>query len=235
MNCFSALGRAMGFTGDEGFPDERQGPAFEVDEDVLVGDFLARNRQRFTSEEYHAVLKGEPVQLAPQVFGDRGTPSGKIELVSEAAEALGQSRVASYVPDDGAGMAGTFQLISAPSTATHNSTYMEVARHRERLGQPIAHLHPLDAASEKVEEGGGIKVRSEYGVITLTAAFDETLPRKTVRIDGFLNEELVPEGVGINAVTSPDASDMGGGNVLYSARVEIEAAPKPNVDVGVTA
>ncbi|MGK0481744.1 MAG: anaerobic selenocysteine-containing dehydrogenase [Planctomycetota bacterium] len=227
VHCFSAIGRALGFVGDAGFPDERQGPAFEVDEDVLVGDFMALNRGRFTSEEYHAALKGEPVKLTAPTFADRGTPSGKIELVSEAAEQVGAPRVATYVPDDGAGMMGTFQLISAPSTATHNSTYLHVPRHRKRLGIPLVHLHPIDAKSEGIEEGGGVRVSSEFGAITLTAHLDEGLPRKTVRIDGFLNESLVPEGTGVNALTSPVVSDLGGGNVLYSNRVEIEAAAAP--------
>lgn len=43
-----------------------------------------------------------------------------------------------------------------------------------------------------------------------------------VRVDGFLNEDLVPEAVGINALVSPETSDLGGGNVLYSTRVELE-------------
>lgn len=227
VQCFSALGRALGFVGDGAFPDERQGPIFEVEEDVVVGDFLAVNRKRFTSDEYHAALKGEPVKLLPRVFEDRGTPSGRIELVSEAAERAGAPRVATYLPDDGAGMGGTFQLISAPSSATHNSTYLHVPRHRERLGIPLAYLHPTDASVAGIEDGGGVRVSSEFGAITLTARLDEELPRKTVRIDGFLNESLVPEGIGVNALTSPEVSDLGGGNVLYSNRVEIEAAATP--------
>ena len=227
VKCFSAIGRALGFTGDAGFPDERQGPMFEVDEDVMVGDYLAMNRKRFTSEEYFAALEGKPVKLTAPVFEDRGTPSGKIELVSETAEQLGRPRVATYTPDDGAQMKGTFQLISAPSTATHNSTFLHVPRHRERLGIPLAYLHPLDAKVAGIDDGGGITLRSEYGAITVTAKLDGDSPRKTVRIDGFINESLVPEGVGVNALTSPDVSDLGGGNVLYSNRVEIEAAPTP--------
>ncbi|MEM7518997.1 MAG: molybdopterin-dependent oxidoreductase, partial [Planctomycetota bacterium] len=61
VDCFSAIGRALGFTGANGFADERQGEAFNVDEDVIVGDFLARNRRRFTDGEYRKVLEGEPV------------------------------------------------------------------------------------------------------------------------------------------------------------------------------
>lgn len=222
VNCFSAIGRALGFEGEAGFPDVRQGPAFEVDEDVLVGEVMAANRQRFTSDDYQCALRGEAVKLHAPAFEDRGTPSGKIELVSEQAEAGGAPRCAAWVPDDGGGMKGTFQLISAPSTATHNSTFLHVPRHRERLGEPRIHVHPIDASSVGIGDGEQVRVRSEYGALTLTLRLDEALPRKTVRIDGFVNEDLVPEGVGVNVLTSPEVADHAGGNILYSARVELE-------------
>ncbi|MEM9378646.1 MAG: molybdopterin-dependent oxidoreductase [Planctomycetota bacterium] len=209
--CFGAIGRALGFS-------------FEADEDDLVDEFLRANRERFTGDEYERLVRGEAVQLAPRAFEDRGTPSGRIELSSDRAEAAGLPRVATYTPDDGAGMRGTFQLVSAPSTATHNSTYLHVPRHRERLGAPVVHAHPDDVAPLGLAEGDRARVRSEYGAVTLTLRLDPDLARKMLRIDGFLNEDLVPEGAGVNALTSPDVSDHGGGNVLYSARVEIEAA-----------
>lgn|GEM_PF-773139 len=222
VDCFAAIGRALGFEGDLGFPASGRGPAFEVDEDVLVGDLLAANRGRFTDDEYRRAVAGEPVKLAPRSFEGAGTPSGKIELASAAVEAGGGSRVASWVPDDGAGMGGTFRLVSAPSTATHNSTFMHVSRHRARLGEPRARVHPLDLESVGVAPGTPVRIRSEFGSITVQAIADPALPRKMVRVDGFLNEDLVPEGVGVNALVSSETSDLGGGNVLYSARVELE-------------
>ena len=222
VDCFAALGRALGFVGEAGFPEPGRGPAFEVDEDVLVGELLAANRSRFSDDEYRRAVAGEPVKLAPRSFEGVGTPSGRIELASDAVETAGGTRVATWTPDDGAGMTGTFQLLSTPSTATHNSTFIHVARHRARLGAPRVHVHPEDLRSVGVDQGQPVRLRSEFGAVTLTAASDERLPRKTVRVDGFLDEELVPERIGINAVTSPEVSDHGGGNVLYSARVELE-------------
>lgn len=223
--CFSAIGQALGLTGDKGFPDDITGPLFEADEDALVGALLAANRARFTDDEYRRAVDGEPVKLTPPVFADRGTPSGKIELVSETAEALGGPRTAgTWSADDGAGMKGSFQLVSAPSTATHNSTYLHVPRHRERLGTPLAHLHPTDAEIVGVSGGDPIRLSSDYGSITLTAALDDHMPRRTVRVDGFVDEERVTEGTCINSLVSPKTSDFGGGNVLYSVRVELEKA-----------
>lgn len=222
VDCFSAIGRALGFTGADGFPAEGRGPAFEADEAVLVGELLAANRGRFSDEEYRRAVAGEPVKLSPRALEGTGTPSGKIELVSASVEASGGPRVASWAPDDGAGMTGTFRLLSTPSTATHNSTFMHVARHRARVGEPRVHVHPDDLRSVGIGEGDLVRIRNEFGAVTVKTSGDETLPRKVVRVDGFFNEDLVPEGVGINALVSPETSDLGGGNVLYSTRVELE-------------
>ena len=96
-------------------------------------------------------------------------------------------------------------------------------RHRARLGEPRARVHPLDLESVGVLDGELLRIRSEFGAVTVRAIGDPALPRKMVRVDGFLNEDLVPEAVGINALVSPETSDLGGGNVLYSTRVELEA------------
>lgn len=224
VDAFSAIGRALGFTGDRGFADEVTGPLFESQEDVLVGALLAANRARFTGDEYRRALEGEPVKLAPRAFEDRGTPSGKVELVSERAAAEGGGRVATYARDDGAGMGGTFQLLSTPSSATHNSTYLYVPRHRQRLGEPRAVLHPRDAEAMGATDGDPVRLSSEYGALTLRATLDDDAPRKTVRVDGFLDESFVPEGTCVNALVSPKVSDLGGGNVLYSTRVEVTLA-----------
>lgn len=223
VRAFGDIGRALGFTGDAGHADEITGELFESGEDALVGALLAQNRGRFaSSEEYRRAVEGEPVKLAPRTFPDRGTPSGRIELRSEeAARRFGVSPLPRWTPDDGAGMGGAFQLVSAPSTATHNSTYLHVPRHRERLGSPLAWLHPKDAAGEGIADGDPVTLGSEHGELTLTARLDDDVPRMQVRVDGFVNEELVPEGTCVNALVSPRTSDLGGGNVLYSTRVSV--------------
>ena len=67
-----------------------------------------------------------------------------------------------------------------------------------------------------------MRLKSEYGALTLPVRLDEDAPRKSVRIDGFVDEEQVPERTCVNVLTSPDLSDLGAGNVLYSNRVELE-------------
>lgn len=202
VECFRAIARALGLRRE----------CWEHDAHELVEGFLAANSARISGEELAALREGLPVKLHDQDFKGWGTPSGKVELASPAP--------AAYVPDDGAGGSGEFQLISAPSIATHNSTYLYSARHRAKMGAPVCHLHPLDLERLKATAGARIVLSNAQGKLTLAARADANVPVGCIRVDGVLCGREVPEGVGINALVPPALSDLGDGNVLYSTRVD---------------
>lgn len=212
VDTFKALGERLGV--------DRS--LWDVSEESLLEDLLVTNAARFTGDELERLRAGEPVKLAPRSFEDRGTPSGKIELVSETCEALGQGRVAAYVPDDGAGLAGRFWFHSAPSVATHNSTFSTVERHSLRAGPARVLVHPEDA--NELGLNGRATLSNEHGQLTLAVERCEDLPRGMVRVDGFPDPRETPEGLSSNALTSPRISDLGEGNVQYSARVDLRPA-----------
>ncbi|MEZ6016353.1 MAG: molybdopterin-dependent oxidoreductase [Planctomycetota bacterium] len=215
VDTFSALGRRLGFDAPG---------LFDQDEDVLVGEFLAHNRRRFQGDEYRRAVQGEPVELAPRELADRGTPSGKVELCGASG---GRTLAPPTHVDDaeaGAGVAQhePYQLLLAPSIATHNSTYLHSSRHVARMGAPTAWLHPDDGRAEGLAEGARVRLANAYGALTLTVGWTEDLPRATVRVDGFVDVDAVPEPVGASALVPPSLSDLGGGSCLYSARVRLE-------------
>jgi anaerobic selenocysteine-containing dehydrogenase len=157
----------------------------------------------------------------------RGTPSGRIELESAAAVALGQPALATYVPDEGGDEGGAFALISAPSRFTHNSTYSHSPRHLARWGRPHVLLNPLDAAELGLAEGAPATLSNRLGALTLPARPCDDLPRGLVRVDGLPRAADTPEGVGVNVLVPPDVSDLGDGNVLYSTRVDVRRGEAP--------
>ena len=57
------------------------------------------------------------------------------------------------------------------------------------------------------------------GYVTLGS---NDIPRAAVRIDGFVDVDAVPEGVGASALVPPALSDIGAGSCVYSARVRLE-------------
>ncbi|MCP3918327.1 MAG: molybdopterin-dependent oxidoreductase [bacterium] len=215
VDTFRALARRLGLPED----------VWAKDGEELALEFLAASRERFTQSEYERLLAGEPVELAPRARPDRGTPSGKIELASDTARALGQPAVATFVPDDAGGDAGPFWLHPAPSIATHNSTYTHSERHAARAGRAECRMHPDDVAGLGAADGDALRIANDRGSITLPVRVTTDVPRGLVRVDGFPLERAIPEGVGVNSLTTPAQSDLGSGHSLYSARVDVTRAP----------
>ena len=85
-----------------------------------------------------------------------------------------------YRRDEGA-MKGEFWFMTAPSIATHNSTYVHVSRHHERAGEPRLCMAPGDAERLGVEEGGMVRVWNEQGELRFVVAVDERMPVGMVR------------------------------------------------------
>jgi anaerobic selenocysteine-containing dehydrogenase len=214
VETFRALARTLGLAAE----------AWEDDEDALCHQLLEASRERFSDQEYERLLACEPVKLAPRKLADRGTPSGKIELVSELARRVGQPALATWVADDYAGGQGDWILIAAPSIATHNSTFSHSTRHAQRAGKPCVHLGPRDAAEVGVRDGDLLRLSNEQGALTLPARTSADMPRRRLRIDGLPSARDFPEGVGVNALVPGALSDLGAGNVLYSTRVHLARA-----------
>ena len=211
VECFRAIAQVLGLRPE----------TWERDAHELVEGFLAASKARVSADELAQLRAGKPVKLHDQTFTGWGTPSGRIELWSESARLRGQPVMASWVPDDGAGERGAFQLIPAPSVATHNSTYLYSGRHRAKAGKPVCYLHPAELVRLRAVEGSALVLSNAQGRITLAASSDENVPVGCIRVDGVLSGRDVPEGVGINALVNPALSDLGDGNVLYSTRVDL--------------
>jgi anaerobic selenocysteine-containing dehydrogenase len=195
---------------------------WDVDDVSLCETLLERSRARIAADELARIRAGEPVKLRPSSFDGWGTPSGKIEFVSAAAEKLGQPAMATYVPDDHAGDRGAFSLVGAPSVHTHNSTFAHSERHVKRSGTPRVHVNEDDAHELGLVEGSRARISNARAALTFDVAITRDVPRGLVRVDGLPRACDLPEKVGLNALTSGALSDLGDGNVMYSARVNVE-------------
>jgi anaerobic selenocysteine-containing dehydrogenase len=197
---------------------------WDATEEELCEELLEASRERIGDEAMAKLRAGGPVKLAPQRFQGWGTPSGKIELWSEAAKAKGQPPMATYVEDDAAGDRGKFSLVGAPSVETHNSTYSHSARHVKKAGPPRVFVSPADARQIGVVPGGKAKLSNARGALTLLVEVSDAMPEGLVRVDGLPRAKDVPEKTGLNALTSGAMSDLGDGNVMFSARVDVAPA-----------
>ncbi len=210
LHAFAAIARALGLP-----------PAtWDVTEESVVEELLEASKDRIGDENLQRLLAGERVKLPPRSLRDRGTPSGWVELVSDAAGRRGQPEMASWVPDEGVG-SGELWLCPAPSVATHNSTYLASPRHAARAGAPSCWINPALAHSKQVSEGDLVRLENVYGSLTLAARISDDVPTTMVRVDGMPRPADTQQGYGINVLVGPETSDIGDGASFFSTRVDL--------------
>ncbi len=210
--AFGALGRALGLPAE----------CHETDVDGLCEELLRASVDRFGEGVLERLFAGEPVKLEAPRRDGWGTPSGKVELHSESAKAVGQPPMATWVPERATGGGGRFSLVCAPSKHTHNSTYSQSERHLERAGQPCCYLNPIDAVELSMGEGDLASLSNELGKLTFPVRLTDDTPRGLVRVDGMPRSQDVPEGFPLNLLNDATRSDLGDGITYFSTRVEIE-------------
>ena len=214
VEAFAAIARALDL------PRE----TWDVTDEGLCEQLLEASRHRFAEGDLERLRAGHPVRMEP-VLG-RGTPSGKIELLSEAAAVRGQPALATYLPDDACGGRGAFWLHCAPSVHTHNSTFVHSPRHLKRVGTPRVWMCPDDAGELGIAAGDLATLSNRRGQVSLPVGLTDDVPRRLVRVDGLPRASEIPEGVGINVLVSPAVSDLGESNTLYSTRVDVRRRPR---------
>jgi anaerobic selenocysteine-containing dehydrogenase len=83
-----------------------------------------------------------------------------------------------------------------------------------------------DADARGIATGDQVRVFNSRGEVRLTALVDGTVQAGVVATR--LNwSKLMPDGIGINALTSERLTDLGGGPTFYSCLVEVEKMPGP--------
>ena len=82
-------------------------------------------------------------------------------------------------------------------------------------------MSSLDATPRGILNGDAVRVFNGRGEVRLTALVDGAVQAGVVatRLNWSM---LMPDGIGINALTSERLTDMGGGPTFYSCLVEVE-------------
>jgi anaerobic selenocysteine-containing dehydrogenase len=208
LDTFAAIAKAL----------ELPRPTWDVTEESVIDELLEASRERIGADGLERLRAGERIKLPPRPRASRGTPSGKIELLSEAAQRLGQPAMATSTPEQ---EPRSLWLCPAPSTATHNSTFLASPRHLARAGAPCCWINPALAGARQISEGDPVTLESDHGSLTLAARLSDDVPESMVRVDGLPRPADCVEGYGINALVGPGLSDIGDGATFFSTRVDL--------------
>jgi anaerobic selenocysteine-containing dehydrogenase len=189
-----------------------------------------------------------PLQTAHRKYQHQGfaTPSGKLEIFSEALQAVGQPPLPSFEEpahsphrrsDAAAGF--PFILTSAKTPLYCHSQHRNLPQLRRLLPDPIVEMNPTTAASRAVAEGDWVAIVTPRGRVRARVRLTASLADGVVgaqhgwwqacpdlRLPGY--DALAAEGANINLVIGTEVSDSVSGAAPHrSYRCEIEKLPSP--------
>jgi anaerobic selenocysteine-containing dehydrogenase len=182
-------------------------------------------------EREGSVRLSVPDPWTPFAEGGFPTPSGRCELRAEGLAKAGIDPLAGYVPPregktSAPELAGRFPLafISPPAHHFLNSTFSAQPSLARREGEPSLTLHPEDARSRGIVEGDQVRVFNDRGAFLARALVSEAArPGVAVGLSIWW-AKACPGGRNVNAVTSQELTDMGGGATFYDVLVEVQKA-----------
>ena len=234
---FGQLAQRMGFTEAcfRDTPDEMIRQALAIGAD---GHSANANMEHISLEEleregsiplaFHRSPEDKPFQ--PYTSGTLPTPSGKIELFSEALAGAGLDGLPDFIaPAESRWSKGAeiypLELLGRKNDNYMNSTFANLPGHRkmEARTSQCLEIHPLDAKPRGLADGDRVRVFNDRGTIELTAMLNHSLPAGVVaaHLDW---AKLHPGSANVNALTSERLTDIGGGATFYSTLVEVAKA-----------
>jgi anaerobic selenocysteine-containing dehydrogenase len=220
LQIFQALAARFGF-------DE---PCFSESEQQIIRRLLESPSPYLEGLTFQRLSAGRPVRLnvPEQIFsGGFATPSGKVELYSQAMADQGLDPLPDGAPSLDPSGEGRYPLqLITPSRHTFlNSTFNEVDALREKAGKPTVMMHPQDAAARGIDPGMVVRVHNDRGECFVFAELTDQTPQGVTVIEGLYWPRHMPGNKGVNQLTSQRLTDMGQSCAFHCNLVEVEAIP----------
>jgi anaerobic selenocysteine-containing dehydrogenase len=215
QEIFRRLARAMGL-------DEPE--LFEADGAML--DHLCG--QAGLQGGFDALKAAGTAQLFPEPVlqfadGRFPTPSGKIEIASDRAQAMGLPRLP--LPHaDPRPAAGRLRLLSPASAWAMNTSYGNDPRNKTKVEAEGLTLHPADAAARGLAEGGLARLANEAGELVLPVHVEAKAPAGVALAVKGAWPKLQAERRNINALHAARKADMGESTSVHGVEVTVSAA-----------
>ena len=151
------------------------------------------------------------------------TPSGRIEVASASAEAMGLDRVP-HADADPLPAEGYVRLLSPASEWRLNDSYANDPRLKRRSAPAEITLHPDDARRFGIADGQPVMVGNDGGELTLTARVsDVVLPGTAMSYKGRW-PSLSAGGDNLNLLYDGKKSDIGESSTVHGIEVTVVPA-----------
>jgi anaerobic selenocysteine-containing dehydrogenase len=213
---FRRLAHAMGFNDPKLFEADR-----EVIDHVLENSDVDVGFDELKKIGTKRVYAKPRVQFESLTFP---TPSGKIEVASERAEADGCWR-APKPHADAVAEIGRIRILSPASPWTLNTSYGNDEKIRQRMGRQAVRLNPNDATRLNIADGQTVILRNAVGELKVQAQVsEETQPGVAVVLKGTWPMFADGSGGNINLLNPGDRTDMGESSCVHSIEAQIAPA-----------
>ncbi len=208
-----------------GLSDE---PLLEADAPIIAR-ILADSK---TGLDFAALAERGTVWMSPDrpvvQFADLRfpTPSGRIELASQAAADDGHGALPRATADERPG-AGRLRLLSPASPWSLNASFGNDARVQQRSGELTVSLSGADAERLGLSEGALARVSSAAGSLVVPVHVTDALPAGVALIPKGGWPKRRPDGANVNVLTRAQASDMGASTSVHGLEVVVTPAGPP--------
>lgn len=228
VEVFRLLASGMGFTE----------PCFADSDEEMIKQALDVNHPYLEGITYERLKKETFVRLnVPSPFmpfaDGYPTPSGKIELFSEAMLKAGLDPLPGHYPpaespDGSPELFAKYPLRLITPAAHHflNSSFADMPTMLRKQRYPSLEINPQDALARGIENGEWLRVFNERGETFFKAQVKETVAPGVVCHVSLWWRQYSPGGFNCNVLTSAAAADMGGGATFHTNLVEVERAAK---------
>ena len=210
QEIFRRLARAMGYLEAE---------LYENDE--LILDKLMTKADLGETFSSLATKGTIPVPKEPRIQFeelDFNTPSGKIELASNTAEADGHPRIpmpdADYRPKN-----GYLRLLSPASSWSLNSSFGNVSKIQSHASNTTILMHPEDATERSIAAGDNVLVSNATGQLQLIVKTENTIPRTVVVVPKGRWPKNELNSANVNFLNSGNKTDMGESSAVHGIEV----------------
>ncbi|HLJ75307.1 MAG TPA: molybdopterin-dependent oxidoreductase, partial [Thermoanaerobaculia bacterium] len=212
-----------------------QSPLLKASDEELMRDALSGTNETMNGITFEALRERGFMRLnvgtphRPFRSGSKvPTPSGKIEIASDRANAFGVARVPEYVPPYESEERGTasypLALISPPAHSFLNSTFVNVASLRRAAGKPTLEIHADDAHKRGIAEGQRVTVYNDRGAFAADAVITDRVRPGVVSAPSVWWGKLTADGRNANQTTSQALTDIGAGATFYDNLVDVRAS-----------